>query len=116
MNDLRTDLSETENEGTENCAGLQQTNKSTPSTRDVSDEKLEIHDSKKQEARRRQKDFSGDRPIPASSVRVPNLKQCIQVNNNNEPLTGEDDEDDELLLTSKGWDWDPLYVALLWWW
>lgn len=25
-------------------------------------------------------------------------------------VTADDDEDDELLLTSKGWDWDPLYV------
>lgn len=41
--------------------------------------------------------------------RTPNLVSFPKaiLTMNDDPLIGNVDEDDELLLTSKGWDWDP---------
>lgn len=113
MNDLRMNLSEKERRGIESDNGLQQTNKSTPSRQIVSDGKPKIHDKKRET--KRKKTIPNNQPIFTSPVRqcIPKSKKRIQVYTDNEPLAVEDDGDDELLLTSKGWDWDPLYVVLL---
>ncbi|KAF8587867.1 hypothetical protein K439DRAFT_742122 [Ramaria rubella] len=50
-------------------------------------------------------------PSYSAPEKIPNHRLCT----NSEPLVTQGDvsEDDELLLTSKGWDWDPLYVSLV---
>ena len=49
----------------------------------------------------------------SSSFRLGCLPPNIRMRIDDEPLIAEGDEDDELLLTSKGWDWDPLTSCVL---
>jgi hypothetical protein len=86
---------------------------SISSTRSASNVTPTILGKRKVKTNPRQVELSGSRPV--SSARQNPAKYRIQVYADGEPLVAGDDEDDELLLTSKGWDWDPLCVVLLSW-
>jgi hypothetical protein len=53
------------------------------------------------------------RAASSSSSRQAYLAK-IRMRIDDEPLTAQGDEDDELLLTSKGWDWDPSASCVPW--
>lgn len=92
--------------GKSDC-GSPQNMKTSLSKGAVANEMPTVHGKKLSATRKRkQRRVVGSRPTSSSTQQnVP--KHGNQTCADNEPLIGGDDEEDELLLTSKGWDWDP---------
>jgi hypothetical protein len=107
MNKTQAGLNIEEVKRVKHDSGPTQNKKTTSLKGGVSNEKPTVNGGKKPATRKGKQQLVGSNSVSTSSARQNGPKRRIQVYTDSEPLITADDEDDELLLTSKGWDWDP---------